>query len=255
MDDIHLYSIAISEVCNKDFLDHAMGFLDVDELQALEQIRCNKRQVEYLATRALVRVMLSRHTGLNPKIFKFLKNQYGKPEILYPTIPTLDFSISHSMDFIICACVFNAKIGVDIENTNRAVDAVALANQLFSADEYSWLSKTPPLQQQSYFFDYWTLKESYIKAQGMGFSLPLESFSFCLEPMSQKNYKYFKNIHLNSGNFTDKNWHFWLLAPSVYKMAISLFRSSKGAYSLITYRVAAWDSMVPVAYPTLYMPC
>ena len=32
------------------------------------------------------------------------------------------------------------------------------------------------------FFDYWTLKEAYIKARGMGLAIPLDHFSFLIAP-------------------------------------------------------------------------
>jgi 4'-phosphopantetheinyl transferase len=34
------------------------------------------------------------------------------------------------------------------------------------------------------FFDYWTLKEAYIKARGFGLALPLADFAFRLSPPS-----------------------------------------------------------------------
>ena len=36
--------------------------------------------------------------------------------------------------------------------------------------------------RQRAFFDYWTLKEAYIKARGFGLALPLADFAFTLAP-------------------------------------------------------------------------
>ncbi len=40
--------------------------------------------------------------------------------------------------------------------------------------------KLPLERQQEVFFDYWTLKEAYIKARGKGLAIPLDQFSFDL---------------------------------------------------------------------------
>jgi 4'-phosphopantetheinyl transferase len=40
------------------------------------------------------------------------------------------------------------------------------------------LRALPLSQQRARFFDFWTLKEAYIKARGLGLSLPLERFWF-----------------------------------------------------------------------------
>jgi 4'-phosphopantetheinyl transferase len=50
-----------------------------------------------------------------------------------------------------------------------------------SAEELADLNATPAPQRRNQFVEYWTLKESYIKARSMGLSVPLDRFSFHLE--------------------------------------------------------------------------
>ena len=61
-----------------------------------------------------------------------------------------------------------------------------------------------PDRQLNRFFELWTLKESYIKARGMGLSIPLNQFSFGLE-----------EAHSVAVSFdpllqdAPQRWHFW----------------------------------------------
>jgi 4'-phosphopantetheinyl transferase len=56
-----------------------------------------------------------------------------------------------------------------------------LAHPSLSSVEIRALASLPPSEQRARFFAYWTLKESYIKARGVGLSLPLDRFSFLLD--------------------------------------------------------------------------
>jgi 4'-phosphopantetheinyl transferase len=53
-----------------------------------------------------------------------------------------------------------------------------IAERFFSAQEVADLRALPEDEQPLVFFDYWTLKESYIKARGLGLALPLGEFTF-----------------------------------------------------------------------------
>jgi 4'-phosphopantetheinyl transferase len=68
-------------------------------------------------------------------------------------------------------------LGVDVENVVRREAATDIARHYFAPAEVSALARVPPAQQGHRFFEYWTFKESYIKARGMGLSLPLDRFS------------------------------------------------------------------------------
>jgi len=53
--------------------------------------------------------------------------------------------------------------------------------KIFSKEEASDLFAKEDNEKTEYFFELWTLKESYIKADGRGLSLPLNSFFFRIE--------------------------------------------------------------------------
>ena len=129
----------------------------------------------------LVRTTLSRYSEIPPGEWRFVKNAHGKPSI----DPDLDssplrFSLAHTRGLAVVAVTERADVGADVERADRIVDAAKLSSRFFSPEEAAALQEMPPDRLRGRFFLYWTLKESYIKARGLGLSLPLASFSFRL---------------------------------------------------------------------------
>ena len=129
----------------------------------------------------LVRTTLSRYSEIPPGEWRFVKNAHGKPSI----DPDLDssplrFSLAHTRGLAVVAVTEMADVGADVERADRIVDAAKLSSRFFSPEEAAALQEMPPDRLPGRFFLYWTLKESYIKARGLGLSLPLASFSFRL---------------------------------------------------------------------------
>ncbi|MBE9563251.1 MAG: 4'-phosphopantetheinyl transferase superfamily protein [Proteobacteria bacterium] len=176
-----------------------------------QQFHFKKHQHQYLVTRALIRSVLSHYIDIQPSAWRFSKNQYGRPEVITDVLP-IRFNLSHTEGLIVCGVVLKQDIGVDIENINRDNDTQNIAKRFFSAQEVTDLYSKP---NQS-FFDYWTLKESYIKACGMGLSLPLNKFNIHIEDHIR--------ISFNSDLHDDpEQWLFWLLEPTpAHKMAIAV---------------------------------
>lgn len=85
--------------------------------------------------------------------------------------PELCFNIAHSENLAICS-FSNQEIGADVEKVTPA--DLELARRFFDASEYRTIvaAESPT----DTFFDYWVLKESYMKATGRGFKLPLDAF-------------------------------------------------------------------------------
>ena len=57
-----------------------------------------------------------------------------------------------------------------------------MARRYFAPAEVAALERWPAEQQKQRFLQFWTLKEAYIKARGMGLSIPLADFAFALSP-------------------------------------------------------------------------
>jgi 4'-phosphopantetheinyl transferase len=134
---------------------------------------------QYLVCRGLIRYTLSRYAPVAPADWQFSYNNYGRPEVLRGLCDLpLRFNLSHTRGMGVLAITLSQDIGVDVEDTNRGDVGIHIADRYFSPREVADLRALPASQQPRTFFDYWTLKESYIKGRGMGLSLPLDKFSF-----------------------------------------------------------------------------
>jgi 4'-phosphopantetheinyl transferase len=137
----------------------------------------------FLLTRALVRTMLSRYAAVAPAEWAFITNDHGRPEILDRPrgVPDLRFNLSHTEGLIACAVTIGREVGVDVEHVDRRL-MHDIAGRFFAPREVTDLKALPDSEQPRAFFDYWTLKEAYIKARGFGLALPLADFAFTLAP-------------------------------------------------------------------------
>jgi 4'-phosphopantetheinyl transferase len=83
---------------------------------------------------------------------------------------------------VLVAVTRERKVGIDVERIRQGISSHVIAQQYFSKSEVAELEALPLEQRVSAFFTCWTRKEAYIKAQGLGLSLPLESFDVSLTP-------------------------------------------------------------------------
>ncbi|WP_230646824.1 4'-phosphopantetheinyl transferase superfamily protein [Bradyrhizobium sp. Leaf401] len=137
---------------------------------------------QYLMSRVMVRMTLSRYADVSPIEWEFRSNSYGRPFISKPILyRDLDFNLSHTNGLIACAVARGARhIGVDVEDLQRTIDPKSLADFVFAPKEIDAVRAADFNEQRALFFSYWTLKEAYIKAMGLGLSIPLDSFWFDL---------------------------------------------------------------------------
>jgi 4'-phosphopantetheinyl transferase len=149
-----------------------------DEIEKLENFAHRPAAIEFLIGRLLVRHVLSRYyPRFSPRQWIFEFNQFGKPRVT-SAMAQIEFNLSHSSGWVVCALTNGFEVGIDIEGKNRRIDFLDMAKELFSPLEEASLRDLSPTNSRELFYKYWTLKEAYIKARGIGLTLPMDQFSF-----------------------------------------------------------------------------
>lgn len=159
---------------------HAL--LTPQELAQQRRFFFEKDRHRYLVTRALTREVLSRYVPVAPDKWRFESDAYGKPHVVDPTgaAKRISFNISHTDGLVAIGVGLDRALGIDVESMQRQAP-LPIAERYFSPSESQALRRLPAHAQARRFWDLWTLKESYIKARGMGLSIPLDRFMFDLE--------------------------------------------------------------------------
>ena len=160
---------------DRALLEEYHRLLSDSERLRLERFRFEKDRHQYLATRALVRSTLSRYVATAPAQWTFHADRSGRPAITDPNPDAchLAFNLSHTDGLVVLAVTACTAIGVDAENTVTRDAPLDVATRFFAPEENAALSALPTAARQTRFFEYWTLKESYLKARSLGLSLPL----------------------------------------------------------------------------------
>ena len=161
-------------------LDRYRALLTPEETAEAERFAFERDRHRFLVRRALVRAVLSSYTDDDPRAWVFRRNEYGKPEVTEPAGVTLRFNLSHTTGLVVCAVTSGRELGVDVEELDRRPADLAVARRYFAPAEVAALEKLPLRRQHEAFFQFWTLKEAYIKARGMGLSIPLSAFALTL---------------------------------------------------------------------------
>lgn len=163
-----------------DSVQWAEATLSADEVQRAARFRFEADRRRFLISHASLRDILARYLLQPPQEVQFGAGEHGKPILLSDS--QLDFNLSHSGDFALIGVASGRKVGVDAERFRHDMEHERIARRFFSENENAELKRLPDEQKIDGFFTCWTRKEAYIKAHGLGLSLPLDSFDVSLIP-------------------------------------------------------------------------
>lgn len=139
-----------------------------EKLRATKFFRHEDR-VRRVAVRGALRRLLGDRLEMQPEKLIFETNHYGKPRLRGDV--GIEFNVSHSGSFALIALSSKGAVGVDIEQYNPNLDVAGLVDQVLSPNE-----RVTAIGAHE-FFDLWVLKESALKALGLGISENLQGLS------------------------------------------------------------------------------
>uniref|UniRef100_Q0HT39 4'-phosphopantetheinyl transferase n=1 Tax=Shewanella sp. (strain MR-7) TaxID=60481 RepID=Q0HT39_SHESR len=210
--NIELFFIPLTEMDTAS-TNACMALLSEDERAKVARYRAPKAQMNGLLVRAALRCVLSRGLSsrggasscttqrqIAPQDWCFEYGAKGKPSLNHEQFLStgIEFNLSHSGDWLLIALAQDDDkgetantaqprlgLGVDIERSRASTHIYPILNHYFSPIEAEGLLALEGEDaQRQRFFDLWALKESYIKATGLGLAQSLKSFAFDLAPNS-----------------------------------------------------------------------
>lgn len=171
--EVHVWTVRLDIADWRDNL--VPGRLSDDELQRVARSPFERERRRFAVCRATLRAILGRYLDARPCELSFRYGPYGKPRLHAEHYgEPIRFNVSHSDELALIAVDRGRELGVDIERV-RPLDGIDdIVSRHFGPAERLALSRVAPAARLSTFYRYWTLKEAYLKAGGVGMSRRLD---------------------------------------------------------------------------------
>ena len=178
--DVHVWCAFCDEIRDEALLEAYERLLSADERERRARFVFPRDCHRFLVTRALVRTVLSKYADVAPADWTFVADTHGRPEIAprHPDARGCSRSTSPTRPAWSSSASGAAAHSAWTPNTFRARQApLGVAERSSRPTEVAALRALPEADQPRRFFEYWTLKEAYVKARSLGLSLPLRDFA------------------------------------------------------------------------------
>jgi len=117
-DEVHVWCAYPSELERDGLIGPAHALLTAEEIERLRRFHFDSDRLIFLATRVLVRQVLSHYESVAPDAWTFVANAHGRPEIAGPK-SELRFNLSNTPGLVVCAVTREVDVGVDVESLAR----------------------------------------------------------------------------------------------------------------------------------------
>jgi 4'-phosphopantetheinyl transferase len=148
--------------------------LSSEEAARAASFRFERDRRRFVASRRWLRRLLADRLGVRPEAISYAVDAHGKPWLADQLGSSLAFSLSRSGDVAVVALAARRDVGVDVE-AHRTDDQAVVERRVFSPPEQSVLGRLEGVERREGFFRLWARKEAFVKAVGVGLTMPLDA--------------------------------------------------------------------------------
>lgn len=168
---INIYTADVSPLEDDVLFEKAYRLVSERRREKTDRMAQRKDKMLSLGAECLL-ICACRSFGVNYTNEEIVLNKYSKPT--FANSP-LFFNLSHSENRVMCVMA-DTEVGCDTEKTGKA--DIKIAKRFFSGEEYRMIEECATEEEKKdLFYRLWVLKESFMKCTGLGFHIPLDSFS------------------------------------------------------------------------------
>lgn len=234
----------------------ASSCIQPEEKDRLARFYFKKDLKSSLIGRLMMRKFVCQSTDKKYNEIKFLRDDKGKPILSESDkYPELSFNVSHQGDYVVFAGERSeTKLGVDVMKLEYCggkslQEFFRLMTKHFSPHEWATIkSNGDEKQQMGMFYRHWCLKESYVKAIGVGITINLQNISFKINTKSLD-----KNLVVNDTELFVEgeklDWEFQeMLLDDHHCVAVALSRNGGDG---VVFREIGFSELVEGCIPLL----
>lgn len=199
---LRIYGINLDHLLENDIFIRLLSVVSEEKRQRVQRFYKYEDAQRTLMGDVLTRYLICSKLRIKNQELVFRENEYGKPFLTGNH--GIEYNISHAGKWVICGIDY-LPVGIDVEQI-KPID-ISIVDRFFSEREAEAIMQKDTHEREAFFYDLWTLKESYVKAVGRGLSIPLDSFTISIDNTSQVisiatedllRHYYFRQYHIDS---------------------------------------------------------
>ncbi|XP_069496823.1 L-aminoadipate-semialdehyde dehydrogenase-phosphopantetheinyl transferase isoform X1 [Ambystoma mexicanum] len=170
-----------------------------------------------MAGRLMIRKVIAEKLKIQWDEIVLKRTAKGKPFLLNDyrsSFPAFNFNVSHQGNYAVLAAESGLQVGIDVMKTDfpgsgSIEEFFRIMNRQFTDTEWKSIkSMESEWTQLDTFYRHWALKESFIKAIGIGVGFNLQRIEFHASPLHMEVGKLYKETKMLLDGVEEEGWLF-----------------------------------------------